>query len=132
MFRAPAHALLKAQLTHNPNAFCYLFEWTTDFMGGVLGACHALELGFVFGTYGQGGGQFFGAAQPGAAALSDAMVTAWTNFAKTGNPGGDSPIPNFDADHTTYVFDESSGLVADPRAAEREIWQGMQDKIGAM
>ena len=55
-------------------------------MGGMLGACHALELGFVFGTHGEPGMADFSGSGPAADALSERMMDAWLAFAKSGDP----------------------------------------------
>src|SRR5690606_220381 len=49
VFRIPAQRLLKAQRPHQPQCFAYLFTWPSPALDGRLGACHALEVPFVFG-----------------------------------------------------------------------------------
>ncbi|KOV04225.1 carboxylesterase/lipase family protein [Streptomyces virginiae] len=71
----------------------YEFAWCSGIPG--LGACHALELGFVFDTLSVPEAAWLagtGAPQ----ALADEMHTAWVRFATTGDPGwapwnGDGP-----------------------------------------
>ncbi|MEJ0043684.1 MAG: hypothetical protein WDM81_16340 [Rhizomicrobium sp.] len=41
---------MEAQGQHAP-VYAYRFDWPSPFLNGALGACHALELGFTFGTY---------------------------------------------------------------------------------
>ena len=74
----------------------YRFDWDEErrLLGydlpGLLGAGHAMDIPFVFGwlTMGPVTGLVF---DPGAAdtdrALSDAMMSYWTEFAYTGDPG---------------------------------------------
>ena len=50
VFRIPGVRLAQVQPRHDANVYSYLFTWPSPAMGGVLGSCHALELGFVFGT----------------------------------------------------------------------------------
>ena len=47
--RIPAIRLAEAQLAHGP-VFFYRFDWPSPANGGRMGACHALELPFVFET----------------------------------------------------------------------------------
>ena len=50
VFRIPGVRLAQVQPRHDARVYSYLFTWPSPAMGGVLGSCHALELGFVFGT----------------------------------------------------------------------------------
>ncbi|MEV6574002.1 carboxylesterase family protein [Streptomyces sp. NPDC051577] len=62
----------------------YEFRWSSGIPG--LGACHALELGFVFDTLHKP--EFSWLAGPDAPqALADEMHAAWVRFAVTGDPG---------------------------------------------
>ena len=81
-YRAPARELALA----HPRAYVYEFAWASPAFEGAMGACHALELPFVFDTL----------ADPGCAALlgpeppqrlADAMHRAWIGFATNGDPG---------------------------------------------
>ena len=59
-----------------------------------VGACHALEIGFVFDTLDLGPRQMLGPLLTGAPqSLADAMHGAWVAFAATGDPGW----PRYDA-----------------------------------
>ena len=49
MFRIPAVRLLEAQLPHQSASYMYRFDSASPVMGGALGACHGIELAFVFG-----------------------------------------------------------------------------------
>ena len=78
----------------NPNVYAYRFDWDEE--GSVmgydlsvaLGAAHALEIPFVFGDFegGLGLGYLYGDS-PGKEALSDSMMSYWTQFAISGDPG---------------------------------------------
>ncbi|MCX5192743.1 carboxylesterase family protein [Streptomyces sp. NBC_00249] len=62
----------------------YEFRWPSGVPG--LGACHALELGFVFDTLAVPEASWL--AGPGAPEqLADEMHAAWVRFAVTGDPG---------------------------------------------
>jgi len=91
---ADAHAAAAAPGT---GTFAYLFTWESPIFGGALGACHALEVPFVFGAVRTAGIQgFTGGGEP-ALALSAAMRQAWAAFARTGvpasGPEGSDPVP---------------------------------------
>ncbi|MFN0148272.1 MAG: carboxylesterase/lipase family protein, partial [Dehalococcoidia bacterium] len=50
--RYPVNRLLELQAAHTPQVYAYLFTHPSPSLGGMLGACHAIDLPFVFGTYG--------------------------------------------------------------------------------
>ncbi len=70
--------------------FVYLFTQETPAFGGVLGACHGLEIPFVFGTVRNPGVQLFSGGGDDALQLSATMRRAWASFARDGDPGGGS------------------------------------------
>ncbi|MCX4775564.1 carboxylesterase/lipase family protein [Streptomyces sp. NBC_01264] len=94
--------------------FLYEFAWRSPVMG--LGACHALELGFVFDNL-RAAGDMTGPDAP--QALADAMHRAWVSFAATGHPGW----PGWNADRPVMVFDHPGvGPVLAPRHEELRAW----------
>jgi para-nitrobenzyl esterase len=130
MFRMPGVRLAEAQLAHSKRVFMYLFDWRTEFMN--MGACHALELAFVFGTHHHARLEpFFGGAKPGADELSDAMLSAWTSFATTGSPGGED-VPNYAHNRATLIFGANNTVEEDPHSRQRALWDELEDHIGQM
>lgn len=128
-FRLPALALAEAQATHQPSTFNYLFSWPSPAGRGALGACHAIELPFVFGTLDAPTMDRFAGRGPEAEALSGQTMDAWLSFARRGEPShADLPDwrPYEPARREALVFDRESRLEADPLSAERRIW----DEIG--
>ncbi len=81
-----------------------------------LGATHATELQYVFGTF--DGSNPFNVLKPTFnavdRAVSEAMQQYWTNFAKTGNPNGGSlpQWPRFDVASRAYIEFRDAGPVA--------------------
>jgi para-nitrobenzyl esterase len=133
-FAVPAARLLEAQSAHAP-AFAYRFDWRSPLLGGVLGSCHALELGFVFGTYNEKlAGAFFGSG-PKADALSAAMMQAWIAFARSGDPSCalTGPWPRYDATtRATMMLGDGDPHVANaPDERRRQMWDIIpEDRIG--
>jgi para-nitrobenzyl esterase len=128
VFRLPALRMLEAQAAHQPDhTFQYLFSWASRAFDGRLGACHALEIPFVFNTLGQPGADLFLGAGVEPTDLALAMHDAWIAFARTGDPshpGLPTPWPPFDTDRRAVVeFGETVRVVDDPGSAERRIWQ---------
>ncbi|MGH9016253.1 MAG: carboxylesterase/lipase family protein, partial [Acidimicrobiales bacterium] len=60
MFRLPAVRLAETQASHRPeNTFLYQFEFASSAFDGRLGACHALEIPFVFDNLDRPGATMF-------------------------------------------------------------------------
>jgi para-nitrobenzyl esterase len=103
----------------------YEFAWPSPAFGGRLGACHGLEIPFVFDTLHLGRGQMLGGAlgenppqQP-----AEAMHGAWVQFATKGDPGW----PRYDLDRrATMRFDLTPSVMDDPYAEERAVWAGLR------
>lgn len=89
----PARRMTAAQVAP---VYAYRFDWDEqpsrlwlDF-SRLLGAAHAFEIPFVFGTFDLGPLTAFGFDEsnaPGRLRLSDQMTSYWTEFARTGDPG---------------------------------------------
>jgi para-nitrobenzyl esterase len=124
-FIMPAIRLAEAQGEHAPT-YLYRFDWASPFLGGVIGACHAIEIGFMFGTYNEKlAGAFFGTGAK-ADALAVAMMESWIAFAKNGDPSNATtgPWPRYDAQsRETMIFGDGAPHVADaPNETRREAW----------
>ncbi|MEU3052096.1 carboxylesterase/lipase family protein [Streptomyces griseus] len=94
--------------------FFYEFAWRSPVLE--LGACHALEIGFVFDNL-RHGEALTGpdAPQP----LADAMHRAWVGFAATGDPGWAA----WDGRRPVRVFDHpGTSTVLAPRQEELRAW----------
>ena len=99
----------------------YEFAWRSPQFNGRLGACHALEIAFVFDTLGTGTEPLLGTEPP--QQLADTMHAAWVAFATNGDCGW----PKYDLRRrATMRFDTTSEVVDDPRPAERELWEGVR------
>jgi para-nitrobenzyl esterase len=125
IFRMPALRLAETQARHDPRVYSYLFTWKSPMLGGMLGSCHALELGFVFGTHSQPGMVDFSGAGPKADELSQRMMDAWLAFARSGDPSTRSAAwPRYTAtERPTCVFGEETKLVRAPHDEERRAWE---------
>jgi para-nitrobenzyl esterase len=128
MFRAPAWELMDAHSKAGGLAFSYEFAVTTPVRDGVLGACHALEIPFVFGNLRQPGvTEFVGDdITPGsvAASVSAIMNATWAEFARRGRPGNpDVPVwPECNEGSRQQVcFNADTHLREDPHQP-RTLW----------
>jgi para-nitrobenzyl esterase len=122
-FRAPVIADADAHVAHQPSTFVYRFAWRSPAMRGWLGACHALEIAFVFGVQGRGELAGFTGSGRDADRVGDRMLAAWAAFAHTGDPStADLAWPTHDpATRPTVVFDVASRLEHAPADAERAV-----------
>ena len=99
-------------------AYVYQFDWTPAHAAKRFGACHCIELPFVFG-YDESwtGVPMLGDAQaPEIEALSDVIQQTWIAFTRTGKPDNAAlpAWPRYDADRrTTMRFDRVVGPVDD-------------------
>lgn len=120
-WRIPAILLADARMKNAKTAptFMYEFAWRSPQFNGLLGACHALEVPFVFDTLGNGTEPLLGTDPP--QQLADTMHAAWVAFAASGDPCW----PKYDLSRrATMRFDTRSEVVDDPRSAERTLWEG--------
>ncbi|MDR1427572.1 MAG: carboxylesterase family protein [Bifidobacteriaceae bacterium] len=114
MYRRTTLALVEARNRAGATpSYVYEFAWKSPAFDGRLGACHALELPFVFGTQDQPGARaVLGEAAPDG--LSDEMRSAWLAFAETGA----APWPAYRSENAAWRrFDTESRTVFD-RAAQ--------------
>jgi para-nitrobenzyl esterase len=77
VFRLPA---FQYAATHRGTAHCYEFAWRSAALGGELGACHALELPFVFNTLPSCSGADGIAGDAPPQALADTVHGLWVHF----------------------------------------------------
>ena len=123
--RVPALRLADAHAPASGATYMYEFAWPSPIMDGRLGACHALEIPFVFDTLDLGHGQMMGGAlgQNPPQHLADVMHRAWIDFASHGDPGW----PRYDLDRRHVMrLDVQPSVVEDPYAAERALWDGVR------
>jgi carboxylesterase type B len=126
--RYPAMRLAALHAAHQPRTYAYLFTWPSPAMGGLFGACHALELPFLFGTLEHPLLRPFTGKGPAAQALAGQIQDAWIAFARTGRPGhaGIADWPAYDAAHRrTMILDRQCRVETTPREAERRFWESL-------
>ena len=126
VFRIPAVRLAEAQLEHG-SVHAYRMDWKSPSMGGLFGACHAVDIPFVFGTHAAEGVENFIGSGSDVEVLAGHTMDAWIGFARNGTPGhaGIGEWPEYD-DRTraTMLFDAECKLVEDPAGATRAAWDG--------
>lgn len=120
MFRISCLKLVEAQCANNQPAYNYLFSWKSPAMGGILGACHALEIGFVFGNFDES----FCGSGPDAEELSRKIQDAWFAFARNGDPSCESlgKWEPYCENRATMILDRDCKMENAPYEEERAIW----------
>ena len=121
-FRIPAVRLAEAHSRNGGSTHVYEMAWRSPLYGDRLGACHALEIGFVFDTLdAEWNERLMGPNPP--QSLADEMHRAWVSFARDGDPGW----PEYSAGKRTVMrFDAASSVVEDPDGEERRLWEGIR------
>ncbi|GAB1256045.1 carboxylesterase/lipase family protein [Aurantivibrio plasticivorans] len=104
----------------NNDTWCYRF----DFKHPLLGAAHAVELGFVWpfkGLFGiaMRGGLLWGKRK----ALAERMQAHWAHFVHHGKPLDNWPQYSHE-DRKIYRFSSQDEIVDDPDKLHREAWDG--------
>lgn len=125
-FRIPAVRLAEAQQSQGQSAYSYLFTWPSPALGGALGAHHALELGFLFGNYGEG----LGGSDPEADAVSRNFQDPWLAFARNGDPSCESTgkWPSYGDHRATMIIRDKCHVEEAPYDEERRAWESTPDE----
>jgi para-nitrobenzyl esterase len=124
-YRIPAVRMAEAHITSAGAGRTYMYEfgWRSPQFSGRLGACHAVELPFVFDTLADSTNEgLVGTGAP--QSVADTVHRAWVSFATRGDPGW----PHYDLNRrATMRFAEGLSEVADdPHGAERVLWEGLR------
>jgi para-nitrobenzyl esterase len=133
IFRVPQLRLADAHRSRRPATYAYLFDWTSPFADGSLGACHGVELPFVFGTLHEPVIGLFSGTGEDAFRLSDEMQASWVAFARSGDPSNEltGNWPRYEAARrATMRFGPTTELVDAPYEPERRFWEERLGRYG--
>jgi len=122
LFRMPSLHLAQAHHDAGGRAHLYELTWPAPGLGGILGACHGLDVPLVFGNLdrGQPAALIGDGPSPEAEALSAQMRAAWTRFAVDGDPGW----PAYDSDQRLVkIYDAQPTVAPYPEETSRLVWQ---------
>jgi para-nitrobenzyl esterase len=122
MFHMPTVRLVEARSSQPAQTYLYEFAWPSPACDGKLGACHGLELGFVFDTLDtpglRGPTGMVGDNPP--SELARRLHQTWITFATTGNPGW----PVYSEQRSVMHIDDVWEVLTDPDSDERRVWNG--------
>ena len=120
--------LLDAASPWSSNVFASYFNWDSPRRndGRPVGAAHATDLPFVFGTFGvDGWSDFVGAGEPTrrtrANAVSLALQKSIVKFCADGDPGW----VDWSHDRAMFIFGEHLGVQRDPLRSRADLWEGI-------
>jgi len=132
VFRIPALRLVESQGKHSSQIYNYLFAWKSPALREALGSCHALELGFVFGTNSVPGMDRFAGAGPEADKLARRIQDGWLAFARSGDPSCESlgDWPRYtETRRSTMILDAVCKAEDAPFESERRAWNQVPGSI---
>jgi para-nitrobenzyl esterase len=126
VFRAPCAHLAEAHSAHQPDTYVYEFSYRSSAFNGDMGACHAIDVPFVFDNVDRRGVDFLlGGVDDRVRELSRVTSKAWLAMATNGSPQHDE-LPEWPAYSASSRDVMELGLQRtvhhDPRSAEREAW----------
>jgi para-nitrobenzyl esterase len=120
-FRLPVVRLARARAALGAPTWRYHFAWASPAWGGVLGACHGLDIPFAFHTLEAPGVALFTGDGTDREAVADTLHGALASFARSGDPGW----PAYGATEPTLVVDTESSVVHGHEAGLLAHWDGI-------
>lgn len=124
-FRMPNIRLCEYQEKLGMPGYGYVFTWKSaapDF-----GACHALDVGFIFGNLNE---EFHGCSEE-AHVLAKNMQDAWIAFAKTDDPScpGLGTWSRYGTERKMMILGPDSRVETAPYEGERAAWDGIPNNV---
>ncbi|MER5615100.1 carboxylesterase family protein [Streptomyces sp. NPDC002215] len=122
LFRMPSLQLAQANQAAGGTSYLFELQLAAPASGGVLGACHSLDVPLAFGTLDSPAGRYLFGDRPTSevSAVSRELQRAWVRFATTGDPGWPAHRPER---RLTRVLDIESKTLPYPEDASRQIWE---------
>ena len=121
-FRVPAIRIAEARAERGAETYMYEFAWRSSLFEGRLGACHALDIPFVFDALDNPGTSWIAGAERPPQQIADEMHAAWVAFARDGDPGWSPYLP----ERRVRRFSLPGETVTDPRPRQRQLWDNIR------
>ncbi len=124
VFHVPSTRLAEAQQQGGGSVYSYLITWRASALPRALGACHAIEIPFVFGNEGNPLARPFSGLSGDGHRFARQLQRSWIAFARSGNPGHDRlpTWPRYRTDErATMVLGRECKLADAPLDAERAL-----------
>lgn len=127
MFRIPAIRMAELHSQHTKATWMYLFDYESPALDGQLGACHSIDVPFVFGTTGVGELARFCGDSHLVRCLSEIIHDTYVAFGKYGNPSNIMfDWPEYERVHRrTMHLDMRSRVEDAPMEEERAFWDSL-------
>ncbi|KAB8194975.1 carboxylesterase family protein [Lysobacter maris] len=117
-YRVPALRMAEA----HPGTYVYEFSWRSPAFQNTIGACHGIEISFVFDNINDPGVRSLNGENP-PQELSREIHRAWVDFATSGNPGWS---PYASDSRVSMKFGDRSSVTTDDRHDEIKLWDGVR------
>ena len=126
LIRLPAIRFAEANSQRQPT-YMYLFTYRSTSTYRNYGACHGMELPFVFGVIDDLEVIVFTGRDTHREALENQLQQAWVNFARNGDPSQPGLAwSKYDAGtRATMELGLTSRIVNDPDSAKRKLWSDL-------
>lgn len=118
-FRRPAQRLAESRTSAGGPTWMYEFEMESTAFGGVLGACHGLDLPYAFDTLDSHGAEMFTGPGDHRRAVAARLSGDIIEFARTGVA---SWVRFTLADRATQRIGPIDDIVLDPEPELRQLW----------
>lgn len=120
-FRSRAIAVAEARVAVGTPTWMYWFTWASPAFGGVLGACHGLDIPFAFHQLDAPGVTMFTGDGADRTLVADAYAGALAHLTDR----AEAPWPRFDSERrTTWRVDTVCEVLNDPEPRLRQHWAG--------
>lgn len=117
-FRFPAWRLINARDEAGARTWSYFFTWPTPVFDGILGACHGLDIPFVFDNLEAPNVEFFIGRSSAHRHLADTLAGSLSMFANRGSVDWRAT----DGMRATLRIDETNDLLVDPERPIYDFW----------
>ena len=118
-FRVPARQIAELRDRSSHPTWMYWFTYATPVFGGLLGACHGLDIPFVFANLDMPGVTMFTGEGDDRFGVASTFAGGLLSFAHASKPGWERyELPT----RATYQVDRASEVIYDPEPRLREIW----------
>ena len=124
VFHAPSARLAEAQHEGGGSVHSYLITWRAPALRRALGACHAIEIPFVFGNESSPLVRPLSGLSGEGSRFARRLQRSWLGFARSGNPGHDRlpTWPRYRPDQrATMILGRECKLADAPLDAERVL-----------
>ncbi|WP_433286965.1 carboxylesterase/lipase family protein [Pseudonocardia sp. CA-142604] len=121
-YRVPAVRVAEARSGSTASTWVYRFDYWSPAYDGRLGACHGVEIPFVFDTlHVPSTRPRVGDSAP--QVVADTAHATWVSFIRRGDPGWE---PYTVDARTTGLINDGVAAVDDPAGDERRLWEGVR------